>query len=216
MSHNSILYHPNTLIGCSIPVAFDIYQSSTIVIAISPRRSPVGGDDALAALKGLGDYETEVVGKSWENKNVAPLPHFLLLLSECVADNTQFNAFNSFDGSLKAIQTLKRMLTTEIKQMQRAIFGQGIHFRIWQAEESFNVSHFDRRASFAEIRLDPPLLRLASSDKSLDSAEAKALNGSDKSLLPTMISAADWIVAALRHPMDIPAPKGRPPKAGLP
>ena len=46
--------------------------------------------------------------------------------------------------------------------------------------------------------------------------EAEALDGADKSLLPAMILAAYWIVAALRHPMDVSAPKGSPPKARFP
>ena len=85
-----------------------------------------------------------------------------------------------------------------------------------ELEESLDVGDFNWRAVIPEIIMYPTFLRLACRDKSLGAAEAKALNGANKSLLPTMISAADWIVAALRHPMDVSAPKGSPPKARLP
>ena len=68
----------------------------------------------------------------------------------------------------------------------------------------------------AEVGADPIGFGRASGDKSFGAAEAEALDWPDKSLLPSMIPAADWIIAALRHPVDIPAPKGRPPKARLP
>ena len=52
-----------------------------------PCRGAVGGDDALAALEGFGDDETEVVGECRENENIAPIPDLLELFAKGGGDN---------------------------------------------------------------------------------------------------------------------------------
>ena len=86
----------------------------------------------------------------------------------------------------------------------------------WEVEEAFDVGDDDWGAMAADVGADPVGFGRACGDKGLGTAEAEALDGSDKPLLPAMVPSADGIVAALRHPTDIPAPKGRPPKAWLP
>ena len=88
--------------------------------------------------------------------------------------------------------------------------------RLGEGEEALDVGDDDGGAAIAEVGADPVGFSLTGSDKNLCAAEAKALDGSNKSFLPTVISAADWIIATFRNPMYILAPKRRPPKAGLP
>ena len=54
-----------------------------------PRRGAVGGDDGFAALEGFGDDKTEVLGEGRENKDVAPGPDFLELVTKGATDNAK-------------------------------------------------------------------------------------------------------------------------------
>ena len=159
---------------------------AAIVVAVAPGRRAVGGDDTLAAFEGFGNYQAKVVGEGWKNENIAPLPNTLLLLAKRITDNTQFNAFDAFDGSLKELQPLEWMLATKVKQMQWTVSWQGFYSRIWQAEETFNIRHHNRWASFTKICLNPPLLCFARCDKLLDASETETLYRPDQQLLPSM------------------------------
>ena len=68
----------------------------------------------------------------------------------------------------------------------------------------------------AEVGLNPAFLCFAGGDNGFCSAEAEALDGANKSFLPTVICAADWVVTALRNPVDVLTPKSSPPEARLP
>ena len=107
------------------------------------------------------------------------------------------------------------MAAAEVEEVEGLLDRINRIYRI-ELEEAFDVSDNDWGAMSAEVGADPVGFGSACGDKSLCAAEAKALDGSDKRLLPAVIPAADGIVAALRHPMDIPTPQRRPPKAGLP
>ena len=68
----------------------------------------------------------------------------------------------------------------------------------------------------AEVGLYPALLRLAGGDKHLGAAEAEAFYWADQGLLPTVICAADRVVATFRDPMDVLTPERSPPKTRHP
>lgn len=58
----------------------------------------------------------------------------------------------------------------------------------------------------AEVGTNPVSFGFAGGYESLCAAEAEALDWADKRLLPAMIGASDWVVAALWHPMNISTP----------
>lgn len=77
-----ILQQLHSLLIRTIPIALQINQPPTVVIAIPPGGSAVGGDDGFAALEGFGDDKTEVLGESREDEDVAPVPDFLELIAK--------------------------------------------------------------------------------------------------------------------------------------
>lgn len=87
---------------------------------------------------------------------------------------------------------------------------------IGEVEEPFDIGDEDGWAAGAEIGADPVCFGFACRDKSLCAAEADTLNWTDQSFLPTMIGASDWVVAALRNPMDVLPPERGPPEARHP
>ena len=68
----------------------------------------------------------------------------------------------------------------------------------------------------AEVGLYPAFLCFAGGDKGLGAAEAKAFYWADKNLLPTMICAADGVVAAFWNPVNVLTPERSPPEARHP
>ena len=107
------------------------------------------------------------------------------------------------------------MAAAEVKEVEWLLDRINKIYRI-ELEESLDVGDDDWRTLIAEVGADPIGFGRACRDKSLCAAEAEALDGTDKPFLPAMIGAADRIVAAFWHPVDIPAPQRRPPKARLP
>ena len=107
------------------------------------------------------------------------------------------------------------MAAAEVKEVDGLLDRINKIYRI-ELEEAFDVGDFNRQTLIAEVEADPIDFGRACGNKSLGAAEAKALDGANKRFLPSVIFQADWIVAALRHPMDVSAPERRPPKAGLP
>ena len=107
------------------------------------------------------------------------------------------------------------MAAAEVEEMK--IFFDRINriYRI-KIEEALDVGDFDWWAALAEIRLDPPLLRLACRDDPVAPPKAPSLYRPDKPLLPAMVPKPHWIIARLRHPVDIPSPQRRPPEARQP
>ena len=96
--HPLLLVHPNQLCNCifqeadadlvrAVSKSLKKDQTSSIVVALSPCRCAVGGDDTLAAFEGFGNYETKVFGEGWENKNIAPIPYFLELFAKGGGDD---------------------------------------------------------------------------------------------------------------------------------
>ena len=85
-----------------------------------------------------------------------------------------------------------------------------------ELEKALDVSSDDGWAAIAEVGTNPIGFGRAGGDKNLCAAEAKALDRADKPLLPTMIPAADGVVAAFWHPVDVLTPEGGPPKARHP
>ena len=122
------------------------------------------------------------------------------------------------DGGFKIVEALERMAATEIEKVE--FFSDRINridrIKIGEIEEPLDVGDFNRRAAATKIGANPVGLGFAGGDKHLSAAEAKALDGADKSLLPTMIGPPDWIITCLWHPTDVPAPQRRPPEAGQP
>ena len=110
------------------------------------------------------------------------------------------------------------MVTTEVEEVDGLFdrINRIYRIEIGEAEEAFDVGYFDWRATLTKIRLYPALLRLAGGDNGLCSAEAKALDGADQGLLPTVICAADRVVATFRDPMDVLTPERSPPKTRHP
>ena len=54
-----------------------------------PCRGAVGGDDAFAALEGLGNDKAEVFGEGREDEDVAPVPDFLEFVAKGGRDNLE-------------------------------------------------------------------------------------------------------------------------------
>ena len=113
-------------------------------------------------------------------------------------------------------ETFEGMAAAEVEEVEGLLDRINRIYRI-ELEEAFDVGDDDwGGATIAEVGADPIGFGRACRDKGLCSAEAEALDGADKPLLPAMVPAADGIIAAFRHPTDIPAPQRSPPKAGLP
>ena len=108
------------------------------------------------------------------------------------------------------------MTATEVEEVQRSGNGERGTGNGGEIEKSLDIGDFDWWATLAKVGLYPALFGFACGDKSLSSAKAEALDGADKCFLPPMICATDGVIAALRNPMDILAPKSSPPEARHP
>ena len=75
-----IFQQQHTFFVSAIPIAFQINQTPSVVIAIFPCWGAVGGDDTFAALEGFSDDETEVLGECRKYENIAPLIRLFFLL----------------------------------------------------------------------------------------------------------------------------------------
>ena len=190
---------------------------------LAPRRSAIGRNDALASLQRLRHNQTKILAQRRQHQHIAPLPHLLLLLAKYVGDD--FNAETQRRRVIsllylpysffKILQPFQRMPPTKIKKVYlcasvplclcvkrippRYTF---YTFCTVQIEKAFYVHHLNRRTTLAEVRLNPPLLRLARCNDPIASPQKPSLNRADQPLLPPMIPKPHRIITRLRHPLQ--------------
>ena len=107
------------------------------------------------------------------------------------------------------------MAATEVEKMYGWGMRDGRRGGI-EVEKPFDIGDFNQWTMLAKVGLYPTLLRFAGGDNGFGAAEAKSFYRANEPFLPTMIRSPDWVVAAFRHPIDIPPPQCRPPKARQP